>query len=61
LPALHCFCILLHNSDEYNKEHFMLKTALLIIGMTSWIFVLVTSSIKLVNSHLDELFMHKNK
>ncbi|MBN1533006.1 MAG: hypothetical protein JXA20_10115 [Spirochaetes bacterium] len=43
----------------YKEERLMLKTTLLIIGMTSWIFVLVTSSIKLVNAHLDELFMHK--
>lgn len=32
------------------------RTIILIVGFASWIFVLVTSSIKLINSHFDKVF-----
>ncbi len=39
----------------------MLKTVMIIIGISSWLFVLVTSSIKLINSHLDRSIEQKLK
>ncbi|OPZ38936.1 MAG: hypothetical protein BWY96_00719 [Spirochaetes bacterium ADurb.BinA120] len=39
----------------------MMKTILIIIGMSCWLFVLVTSSIRLVNSQLDKSIEQKLK
>ncbi len=39
----------------------MVKTILIIIGISCWLFVLVTSSIRLVNSHLDKSIERKFK
>jgi len=38
-----------------------MKTILIIIGMSCWLFVLVTSSIRLVNSQLDKSIEQKLK
>lgn len=39
----------------------MIKTILLIVGISSWLFILVTSSIKLINTHLDKSIDKKFK